>query len=219
MARRTTVAAVAAWLALLLAAPVATAQSGSWHLRLAGTYADADAETAVVPAVDGRLAVGAAPAVRLDLGYMLTLDLGIEASLGIGRHDLTLVPGGGAEVDAGHLWITPATVLLTYRWPTFGDLRPFVGAGLAVAAAPYRHEPPDQGPLGFADLSSDVGVGPAVAVGLDWSENDRWFLTLELRWHDTPFDLEVETGDGTELATVELDHDPFSVGLAVGWWF
>lgn len=219
MVRRSSPVVAAAALALLLVVPSVSAQGNRWYLRLAGTYADAEGATDVPSGIGAPLVVDAAPAARVDLGYMLTLDLGIEASLVVGAHDLALVPAGGAEIDAGRLWITPATVLLTYRWPTYGDLRPYAGAGLAVAVAPYWHEPSALAALGFRDLLSDVGLGPAVAVGLDWSENDRWFLTFDLRWHDAPFDLELEGGDGARLDTVELEHDPWSVGLAVGWWF
>ncbi len=213
------IVAAAALALVLLAAPAASAQSGRWYLRIAGSYSNAGGTTEVASGIDAPLAIDDAPAARLDLGYMLTLDLGVEASLAVTGHDMALVPAGGAEIDAGRLWITPATVLVTYRWPTFGDVRPYVGAGLAVTAAPYWHEPSDLAGVGFGDLSSDVGMGPAVALGLDWSENDRWFLTLDLRWHDAPFDLDLDALDGAELGAVELEHDPWSVGLAVGWWF
>ena len=141
--------------------------------------------------------------------YMFTPNWGAEilASLPF-QHDIKL--NGVTAGDVKHL---PPTVSLQYHFNPDGAVSPFVGIGLNYTWFFSAHVA-SSGPLAGSKLNVGNTFGPAAHGGLDFRLNDRWLLTLDLRWMKIDPDVKV---DGAKVGTVHID--PLAYGVMVGYRF
>jgi outer membrane protein len=174
--------------------------------------------TATLPGLVGDLELDSPLGVNVDLVKMVSPNLGIELMLGASRHEASLCSGSQC-VDAGSMWILPISVSLSYRPQLMGTFHPYVGAG---AAFTFLTNP---GPL---DNLSDQGLtraeyegelGMTIHAGLDYDLSRSWIVNLDLRYLDSPVEVEVGYAGLDRIDRSELDLDPWTIGLGFGCRF
>lgn len=141
---------------------------------------------------------------ELDFTYFFTKNIAAELILGTTKHDVETKAGG----DLGHVWLLPPTLNVQYHFYA-GNFKPYVGAGINYTIF-YGV---DEGQ--FVDIDYDNAVGFSFQAGVDYNLNDKWFLNLDIKRLILSTDVEVNTGSG--ILPVEVDIDPFIVGLGVGY--
>lgn len=139
--------------------------------------------------------------------YLFTPNWGAEvlASLPF-QHDIRL--NGVKAADVKHL---PPTVSLQYHFNPGASISPFVGLGLNYTLFFSKHT---VGPLAGTRLDVGNTLGPAVHGGLDFRIDERWLVTLDLRWMKIDPDVKV---NGAKVGTIHID--PLAYGVAVGYRF
>ena len=195
-------------LALLAGASAAHASdAGGWELRF-GVHA-------VDPASDnGRLAGGALAAdvdaafsPSISLEYRINPNLGIEVLGALPfKHDVEL--NGTKAATVKHL---PPTVSLQWHFLPQGKVDPFVGLGLNYTRFFSIDE---TGPLEGTRLDLGDSWGLAAHAGVAFALQERWSLSLDLRWIDIESKARV---DGVKVGTVDID--PLVYGVALGYRF
>lgn len=195
-------------LALLAGLPAAQAvEPGDWELKV-GVHA-------VDPASDnGRLAGGTletgvddAVGATFALEYRVRPHLGIEVLAALPfKHDVTLDGGKAATVRQ-----LPPTVSLQWHFIPQGTVDPFVGLGLNYTRFFSIDE---TGPLDGTRLELGDSWGLAAHAGVAFALQDRWSLTLDLRWIDIESEAKV---NGAKVGTVDVD--PLVYGAALGYRF
>jgi outer membrane protein len=142
-------------------------------------------------------------ALRRSLGRLLAAEATVRTE---SREVDSLVPGGEAR-RLGSLELLPVSLLLQFRVPTHGRVRPYLGAGVNLTVAWEK-----SGALDSVDMAGSVG--PAVQLGADWALSPRALLNLDIRWNTLTADL--DTG-GSRLASLKVD--PLTLGVGVGFRF
>ncbi|WP_417889667.1 OmpW/AlkL family protein [Xanthomarina gelatinilytica] len=150
--------------------------------------ADVDISTSVVP--------------ELDFTYFFTKNIAAELILGTTKHNVDV-----EDVDLGHVWLLPPTLNLQYHFYA-GDFKPYVGAGVNYTIF-YGVDEGD-----VADMDYENSFGFSFQAGVDYNLNDKWFLNLDLKQLLLSTDVDVNTG--ASVLPVEVDINPFIVGVGVG---
>ncbi|WP_417857122.1 OmpW/AlkL family protein [Xanthomarina gelatinilytica] len=150
--------------------------------------ADVDISTSVVP--------------ELDFTFFFTKNIAAELILGTTKHNVDV-----EDVDLGHVWLLPPTLNLQYHFYA-GDFKPYVGAGVNYTIF-YGVDEGD-----VADMDYENSFGFSFQAGVDYNLNDKWFLNLDLKQLLLSTDVDVNTG--AAVLPVEVDINPFIVGVGVG---
>lgn len=199
----------------MLALAACLACAGTTHAAERGDWVVKFGAHAVSPKSDnGRLAGGTLKAdvgddVRptISLEYFLTPNWGIEV-LGALPFEHEVKLDGAHAADVKHL---PPTVSVQYHFVPGRQFSPFVGVGVNYTRFFGIQE---RGPLAGARLDLSDSWGAAVHAGVDVNFDERWLLTLDLRWIGIETDAKV---NGAKVGTVKID--PLVYGLAVGYRF
>ncbi|RYD16917.1 MAG: OmpW family protein [Lysobacteraceae bacterium] len=183
------------------------AEPGDWELKV-GVHA-------VDPASDnGRLAGGTLEAGVDDavgatfvLEYRVRPHLGLEVLAALPfKHEVTLDGGKAATVRQ-----LPPTVSAQWHFIPQGTVDPFVGLGLNYTRFFSIDE---TGPLDGTRVELGDSWGLAAHAGVAFALQDRWSLTLDLRWIDIESEVKV---NGVKVGTVDID--PLVYGAALGYRF
>jgi len=151
----------------------------------------------------------------LNLGYMLTDNLGIELlAASPFSHEVSLGELGKIA-DSKQL---PPTLVAQYY---FGDpqsvLRPYVGLGVNFTNFYDNEFTQEAKAIGLDNLSLSNSWGLAAQVGLDYQIDKTWLVNASV-WYaqistDISFDL------GADHVVVESDIDPWVYMLSLGYTF
>lgn len=153
--------------------------------------ANVDVSTAVVP--------------ELDFTYFFDENWAAELILATAKHNVDVDLGTG--VDLGHVWILPPTLSLQYHF-TGGTVKPYLGAGINYTFF-YGIDEGDVDAMDYEDA-----VGFSMQGGLDFDLNDYWFLNVDLKKLLLKTDVEVDTGE--DIIPVEVDINPWIIGVGIG---
>lgn len=165
---------------------------------------------AIIPDVDddlddAKVDVSTAVVPELDFTYFFDENWAAELILATAKHDVDVDLGTG--VDLGHVWILPPTLSLQYHF-TGGIVKPYLGAGINYTFF-YGIDEGD-----VVDMDYDDAAGFSMQGGLDFDLNDYWFLNVDIKKLLLTTDVKVNTGDG--IIPVEVDINPWIVGIGVG---
>jgi outer membrane protein len=138
---------------------------------------------------------------------LLTPNWGIELLAATPfKHEVRLNGVSAAEVS--HL---PPTLSVLYHFNPAGRVSPFIGVGLNYTAF---FDVDERGPLAGTQLTLDKSWGAAAHAGLDFAIDERWLVSVDLRWMDIDTDARV---NGASVGTVNID--PLAYGIALGYRF
>lgn len=195
-------------LAFLLAAT--TALAGPALAQSAGEWTIGIGLAGVAPRSDNGTLTGG---LKLDVGDNLrptiTVEYFVRDNIGIEllaatpfQHDVS-IKGLGKVASVKHL---PPTISVNYHFPTQGNLKPFLGAGLNYTAFFTERS---KGALAGSDIDLKESWGLALHAGADWWVSDKDAVRADLRWMDIDSKVYV---NGTKMGTAEID--PVVFGLS-----
>lgn len=158
----------------------------------------------VNPKSDNGTLAGAPATMTDDTQISLTAEYFIRDNLGIEllaatpfEHDINI---GGAF--AGTSKQLPPTLSINYHFPTKGNIKPFIGAGIN-----YTTFFEEQSPLGVLELKDSWGF--ALQAGADWQISDNGALRLNVRYMDIDSDAFL---NGASIGKAEID--PVTIGVS-----
>ncbi len=166
---------------------------------------------------------------EIDVTYMVTPNIGIEAIAGMANHDIK-IDGSDPTLDGlgvtdgtkiFDVWVLPPTVTLQYHFMPTAHFRPYAGVGVNYTAMLWNDATDNlERTLGSpVDVDTSSSWGWAAQAGFDYDINGRWFVNADVKYidMDTTASLQVQTlGAGLR---VNADIDPWVVGVGVGYRF
>jgi len=181
-----------------------------WQFRLRGIVVTPD-ESATIQAIGGNADISTAIVPELDITYFFTENWSAELILATTKHDVKAVGTAAGDIDLGHVWLLPPTLLAQYHF-TGSDFVPYLGAGLNLTLF-YGV---DEGPVAD-DVDYDSAVGFAFQGGFDYMLNDKWFINVDVKKVLLNTDATVNATTALE-ATVgaDVDINPWIFGIGVG---
>ncbi len=233
--------------------PAVYAEQGDWLVRLRGIAIIPNNDSEQV-GIDGlgsvqslnggessRVSVDNSIVPEIDITYMLTKHIGIEAIAGIAKHNIDLQDDGlstlvttltagaaGSELTDGFkiydTWVLPPTVTLQYHFMPDNNIRPYAGIGVNYTAflwddASEQLETAVGSPV---SVSSKNGWTWAAQIGVDIDWTDNWYFNIDMKYIniDTEASLFIKNGAlaGTNLR-VGTDISPFVLGAGIGYRF
>ncbi|MEM9301564.1 MAG: OmpW family outer membrane protein [Pseudomonadota bacterium] len=194
---------VAAAVAALFAGPSFGFEAGDWLFKAGITNVDPKSNNHPIVSAD------AGAALNLNATYLMTDNWAIDILAAIPfNHEIDLAEGGQNVGETDQL---PPTVSLQYRFAPQARFQPYVGLGVNYTT--FFSEK-TTGPLEGVDLSLGDSWGLAAQIGFDYTLNDNWFTSVDLRWMD--IDTEAKL-DGVSIGDVEID--PLVYGVSFGYRF
>lgn len=183
---------------------------------------------AVIP-LNAGVKVDSAVVPELDITYMITPNIGIEAIAGMANHDIKIdgtdaTLAGLGVVDDFKIfdaWVLPPTVTLQYHFQPDAKFRPYVGFGVNYTAflwndATDRLERAVGGPV---DVDTSSSWGWAGQFGFDYDLGNNWFANFDVKY------IDIDTTASLRMPTlglglrVDVDVNPWVVGAGIGYRF
>ncbi|WP_202899485.1 OmpW/AlkL family protein [Kordiimonas gwangyangensis] len=146
---------------------------------------------------------------ELDITYFFTQNVAAELILATSKHDVSALGTAIGDVDLGHTWALPPTLLLQYHFNPEGDVKPYLGAGLNYTFF-YSSNPG-----AVNDIEYDNGFGYALQAGVDFRIKENWYFNVDAKklWLNT--DVSINGG----AVTADVDLDPWVLGVGFGYRF
>lgn len=186
-----------------MASAVASAQENPWMVRVRAVNVEFDnkgaAGTAGVWAKDKTIP-------EVDISYFFTKNIAAELVLTYPQKvDVYL-----GSANLGHLNVLPPSLLLQYHFTNFGQVKPYVGAGINYTTF-GRHAK-----LNNNDVTVDKSsIGYAAQVGVDYMIDKHWGVNLDVKY------VQIDTNvRSAALGNVgELKLNPVTAGVGVTYKF
>jgi len=166
---------------------------------------------------------------EVDITYMFTRNIGIEAIAGMTNHDIHIdgtdpVLAGLGVVDDMKIfdvWVLPPTLTLQYHFMPSAKFRPYMGVGVNYTAMLWNDATDKlERTLGSSvDVDTSSSWGVAGQLGFDYDINGRWFANFDVKYidMDTTASLHVQRlGAGLR---VNADINPWVIGAGIGYRF
>lgn len=188
------------------------------RLRALGVFADEDSSNWTAggsPMTGADVEIEDAIVPELDISYFFTKNIAVELVLAVTKHE---IDGTGPAIKGlgkiGDSWLLPPTLLLQYHFDLGGGVKPYVGAGVN-----YTFMFNEDTGRKYRDLELDDSWGFALQAGVDIHLRGNWFFNVDVKklWLDTEGSVKVAAG-GTPVS-VDVDIDPWIVGVGVGYRF
>ena len=181
-----------------MASAVATAQENPWMVRARAVSVEwANKDTA------GAAGVWAKDKTipEVDISYFFTKNIAAELVL---TYPQKVDIYYGAN-NIGHLNALPPSLLLQYHFTNFGQVKPYVGAGVNLT-----HFGRNASLAGNTISVDKYSVGYAAQVGVDYMIDKHWGVNLDVKY------LQI----GTNVSGIgELRLNPVTAGIGVTYKF
>ena len=196
------VAAFAALAALAMAAPAQAGVLDNFQVKVgvSGVLPNESGDP-----IDVSISDEYVPSLQIE--YFFNEHVSAELLCCVATHEVT---AAGGTIDLGEVTHFPPTVTLKYRWTNFGQVEPYVGAGVNFTSF-IDSEPP-----AGRHVEYDSSVGPAIQAGFDYRIDEHWGVNFDVRriWINTDVTI-----SGDINATDEVDIDPWVVSTAIAYRF
>ena len=156
--------------------------------------------------INGAVTSGNSLVPELDISYFWTDHFATELILATSKHTIGAIDTDLGDLDIGHVWALPPTLLAQYHFNPDGQIRPYVGAGINYTI----FHSADAGDLATIDYSNSFGL--AFQAGVDIGINDHWAFNLDAKKIYINTDASINAGAVT--AAVDLDPWVFGAGFA-----
>lgn len=169
----------------------------------------------VAPNESSTLSIGGAATVEstyvpeLDIIYFWHNNFATELILATSKHTMGAVGTALGDLDLGHVWALPPTLLLQYHANPDGRIRPYVGVGLNYTIF-YSA---DAGALSTIDYSNSFGY--AFQGGVDIGITETWAFNLDVKKVYIQSDLSINGG----AVTADANIDPWVFGAGLAYRF
>ncbi len=197
----------AAALQLGAGAAMASDVENPWQIRV--RLIDVAPDESSTTSIGGQANVDSSLVPELDISYYWTENWSTELILATSKHNVTATGTALGDLDLGHTWVLPPTLLMQYHFNAENSVRPYLGAGINYTFF-YSSDPGD-----LASINYDNGFGFAAQAGVDIDVTDDWFLNLDVKklWLNT--DVAINGG----AVTADVDLDPWVFGIGFGTRF
>ncbi|MBI1732434.1 MAG: OmpW family protein [Gammaproteobacteria bacterium] len=228
-------------IATLALEPVpALAETGDWLVRARGIAIVTDDSSGPIHLEAGGISTpldGSGVGVdtnfvpELDVTYMVTDNIGIEAIAGIAIHDVDLEGPGPLLSSLGFTdgfkifdsWVLPPTVTVQYHFMPENNIRPYVGVGVNYTAFLWNDATDKlEAAVGPVDVDMDNGFTWAAQIGADVDINDKWYFNVDVKYIDIDSTASLLIKNGAFANTglrVNVDINPWVVGAGIGLRF
>jgi len=146
---------------------------------------------------------------ELDITYFWNDHFATELILATSKHNIGAIGTSLGNLDLGHTWALPPTLLLQYHFAPDGRIRPYVGAGINYTIF-YSA---DSGDLASIDYSNSVGF--AFQGGVDFGINDNWAFNMDVKKIYMQSDVSINGG----AVTADVDLNPWVFGAGFAYRF
>lgn len=219
MIRPNVVRSVALTAIAVTAAMPALAQKGEWQYRTSLAAVEPSGESDPVADLGTVLSLDTGPALAFDASYGLSHTLAASLTLTGSYHTMETSGGLAGGLTAGDLWLGSAALTLQWRPGLMGSWHPYVGAGLSYAE-PFAFDVDDEAAaIGLVDIEFDGDLGYVIQAGVMYDLDRAWFLDVRATYYTLTAEAGLTVDPGLPYGTVEMDLDPWQVGLGVGTRF
>ncbi len=194
--------------ALQMGAGAAMAEDKSpWQVRLRLIDVVPDENSTV--SIGGNVTADDSLIPELDITYFWSDHFATELILATSKHNIGATGTALGDLDLGHAWVLPPTLLAQYHFNPHGTIRPYVGAGLNYTF--FYSE--DAGALDTIEYEDSFGF--ALQAGLDIGLDDHWMLNADVKKIYLNTDVSINGG----AVTADVDLNPWVFGLGIGYRF
>ncbi|MBL4638926.1 MAG: OmpW family protein [Kordiimonadaceae bacterium] len=202
---RNSVLRVAVCAALLQLGTIAvTAGDSPWLVRL--RVIDVSPDVSSTTSIGGAATVESSWVPELDITYFWTDHVATELILATSKHTMGAVGTGLGDLNLGHVWVLPPTLLLQYHPNPNGQIRPYIGAGINYTIF-YSADS-----AGFNSIDYSNSFGVAFQGGIDIGINDHWAFNVDVKKIYIQSDVSINGGAVT--AAADINPWVFGAGLA-----
>lgn len=211
----------ARWLGVIagvcgLAVPIAASahEDGQLLVRLRGIVVQPQ-ESGGTDVLGGDVKVDTSYAPEIDFSYFITKNIAIELIAATIRHELTLKDSAvPANVDLGHTWVLPPTLLLQYHFFADDIISPYLGVGVNYTIFYNETDGPT---VDKVDVQNAWGY--AFQAGVDIQiPNSRWVVNADVKKIFLSPNIDVKLG-GQSISDEKFDLDPWVIGVGLGYRF
>jgi outer membrane protein len=192
-------AAVAAFAALAFAAPANAQILDNFQIKVgvSGILPDESGDPIDVDISDEWV-----PSLQIE--YFFNDNVSAELLCCVATHDVATTGG----LDLGEVTHFPPTLTLKYRWTNFGQVEPYVGAGVN-----YTAFIDDEPPAGMT-IDYDESFGLAVQAGFDYRIDEHWGVNFDVRYVDIGTDVTINNS-----IEDSVDINPWIISTSVAYRF
>lgn len=192
-------AAVAAFAALAFAAPANAQILDNFQIKVgvSGILPDESGDPIDVDISDEWV-----PSLQIE--YFFNDNVSAELLCCVATHDVATTGG----LDLGEVTHFPPTLTLKYRWTNFGQVEPYVGAGVN-----YTAFIDDEPPAGMT-IDYDESFGLAVQAGFDYRIDEHWGVNFDVRYVDISTDVTINNS-----IQDSVDINPWIISTSVAYRF
>lgn len=140
----------------------------------------------------------------LQIEYFFNDNVSAELLCCVATHDVATTGG----LDLGEVTHFPPTLTLKYRWTNFGQVEPYVGAGVN-----YTAFIDDEPPVGMT-IDYDESFGLAVQAGFDYRIDEHWGVNFDVRYVDISTDVTINNS-----IQDSVDINPWIISTSVAYRF
>ncbi len=192
-------AAVAAFAAFAFAAPASAQILDNFQIKVgvSGILPDESGDPIDVDISDEWV-----PSLQIE--YFFNDNVSAELLCCVATHDVATTGG----LDLGEVTHFPPTLTLKYRWTNFGQVEPYVGAGVN-----YTAFIDDEPPAGMT-IDYDESFGLAVQAGFDYRIDEHWGVNFDVRYVDIGTDVTINNS-----IEDSVDINPWIISTSVAYRF
>lgn len=211
------------------------AEQGDFIVRLRGIGLVPDDSSGLISSngidiANSGVGIDSAFVPELDLTYMITKHIGVEAIAGMANHTVELEGTGiatatgvaalGDGFEIFDTWVLPPTITLQYHFIPDANIRPYVGIGVNYTNT-FGDNATDEleALLGPVSVNTTNSWGLAAQGGVDIDINETFFFNIDVKYIDVDTEASLETKTAFGTLRVDLDVDPWVVGAGVGMRF
>jgi len=142
----------------------------------------------VLSSPNSGLSIGNSLVPEADISYFFTPNIAAEVVLGVTPHWIT---GTGTlnNIDVGHAWLLPPTLMLQYHFTQFGAFKPYVGVGAnytvffnqSAGMAPTPLPAAGGAVATITSLHVNNAFGAAAQAGFDYMLDQHWGLNVDVK--------------------------------------
>jgi outer membrane protein len=192
-------AAVAAFAALAFAAPANAEILDNFQIKVgvSGILPDESGDP-----IDVEISDEWVPSLQIE--YFFNDNVSAELLCCVATHDVATTGG----LDLGEVTHFPPTLTLKYRWTNFGQVEPYVGAGVN-----YTAFIDDEPPAGMT-IDYDESFGLAVQAGFDYRIDEHWGVNFDVRYVEIGTDVTINNS-----IEDSVDINPWIISTSVAYRF
>lgn len=204
--------------AVLAPLPV-LAQSFPWQATL--RFAAVKIADGTATLSDGASSISFSGGGSLEAGISYEFSPGWAAELAWQRSGLDASASAATmpEFDAGNVDLSLVSLTAVHRFFVLGRVRPYLGVGVHLATFSGFDPTETLETANVANISIDRTASVTAQAGLDFDITERISVSLDVKFNDIGTEATLFLRNGNPWQTVQVDFDPWVIGVGAGYRF